>query len=86
MALSISQRYLETVRIRRQTPIKEKVSKRSRDPQKKYEDDLLAEINEDRECIGKESFDSMVHTEYVHDEETGEEVKKLQLKQLQKAL
>ena len=53
---------------------------------KKYEDDLLVEINEDRECIGKESFDSMVHTEYVHDEETGEEVKKLQLKQLQKAL
>ena len=43
-------------------------------------------INEDRECIGKESFDSMMHTEYVHDEETGEEVKKLQLKQLQKAL
>ena len=37
-------------------------------------------------CIGKEAFDSMVHTEYVHDEETGEEVKKLQLKQLQKAL
>ena len=53
---------------------------------KKYEDDLLAEINEDRECIGKESFDSMGHAEYVHDEETGEEVKKLQLKQLQKAL
>ena len=53
---------------------------------KKYEDDLLVEINEDRECIGKEAFDSMVHAEYVHDEETGEEVKKLQLKQLQKAL
>ena len=47
---------------------------------KKYEDDLLAEINEDRECIGKESFDSMVHTEYVHDEETGEEVKKTSTK------
>ena len=27
-----------------------------------------------------------MHTEYVHDEETGEEVKKLQLKQLQKTL
>ena len=47
---------------------------------KKYEDDLLVEINEDRECIGKESFDSMVHTEYVHDEETGEEVKKTSTK------
>ena len=46
----------------------------------------MVEINEDRECIGKEAFDSMVHAEYVHDEETGEEVKKLQLKQLQKAL
>ena len=53
---------------------------------KKYEDDPLVEINEDRECIGKEAFDSMVHTEYVHDEETGEEVKKLQLKQLQETL
>ena len=47
---------------------------------KKYEDDLLAEINEDRECIGKEAFDSMVHAEYVHDEETGEEVKKTSTK------
>ena len=47
---------------------------------KKYEDDLLVEINEDRECIGKESFDSMMHTEYVHDEETGEEVKKTSTK------
>ena len=47
---------------------------------KKYEDDLLVEINEDRECIGKEAFDSMVHTEYVHDEETGEEVKKTSTK------
>ena len=35
----------------------EKVSKRSRDPQKKYEDDLLAMVgnqDEDRECIGKD--------------------------------
>ena len=47
---------------------------------------MLVEINEDRECIGKEAFDSMVHTEYVHDEKTDEEVKKLQLKQLHKAL
>ena len=41
---------------------------------------MLVEINEDRECIGKEAFDSMVHTEYVHDEETGEEVKKESLR------
>ena len=41
---------------------------------------MLVEINEDRECIGKEAFDSMVHTEYVHDEETGEEVKKTSTK------
>ena len=47
---------------------------------------MLVEINEDKECIGKEAFDSMVHTGYVHDEKTGEEVKKLQLKQLQEAL
>ena len=47
---------------------------------------MLVEINEDRECIGKEAFDSMVHTEYVYDEKTDEEVKKLQLKQLHKAL
>ena len=26
---------------------------------KKYEDDLLEEINRDRECIGKETYDSM---------------------------
>lgn len=31
---------------------------------KKYEDDLLVEINEDRERIGKEAFDSMVYTEW----------------------
>ena len=41
---------------------------------KKYEDDLLEEINRDRECIGKETYDSMNRTESVFDEETGEEV------------
>ena len=81
MALLISQRYLETVRIRRQMPIKEKMSKKEVVIlKKKYEDDLLVEINEDGECIGREAFDSMVHTEYVHDEETGEEVKKTSTK------
>ena len=33
---------------------------------------MLVEINEDRECIGKEAFDSMVHTEYVYDEEAAQ--------------
>ena len=70
MTLSISQRYLETVRIRKANANKRKsVKKEVEILKKKYEDDLLVEINEDRECIGKESFDSMVHTEYVHDEE-----------------
>lgn len=41
---------------------------------KKYEDDLLEEINRDRECIGKETYDSMNRTESVFDEETGEEI------------
>ena len=41
---------------------------------KKYEDDLLEEINDDRECIGKETYASMNRTESVFDKETGEEV------------
>ena len=40
----------------------------------------MTEINEDREYIGKAPFDAMVHTEYVHDEETGKEVKKTSTK------
>lgn len=40
---------------------------------KKYEEDLLKEINEDRECIGKKTYDSMTRSEYVYDESTGEE-------------
>lgn len=39
---------------------------------KKYEDDLLKEINEDRECIGKKPVESMSKIEYSYDEETGE--------------
>ena len=42
---------------------------------KKYEDDLLKEINEDRECIGKKAYDSMNHTEYAFDQDSGEEIK-----------
>lgn len=39
---------------------------------KKYEDDLLKEINEDRECIGLKPVETTVKKEYVNDEETGE--------------
>ena len=39
---------------------------------KYYEEDLLKEINEDRECIGKEKVESLAKTETVFDEETGE--------------
>lgn len=42
---------------------------------KKYEDDLLKEINEDRECIGKKAYDSMNRTEYAFDQDSGEEIK-----------
>lgn len=42
---------------------------------KKYEDDLLEEINDDRECIGKKEYDSINRTESVFDEETREEIK-----------
>ena len=38
---------------------------------KKYEDDLLKEINEDRECIGKKTYESMTKIKYSYDEETG---------------
>lgn len=41
---------------------------------KKYEDDLLKEINEDRISIGKKPIDTMVKKEKVFDEETGEEI------------
>lgn len=42
---------------------------------KYYEDELLKEINEDRECIGKETYDSITKTENMFDEETGELIK-----------
>ena len=47
---------------------------------KKYEDDLLTEINEDREYIGKSLYDSIEPSEYVYDEETGKEVQKASTK------
>lgn len=40
---------------------------------KKFEDDLLNEINEDREKHGKKKIDKIRKTEVIFDEETGEE-------------
>ena len=39
---------------------------------KKYEEDLLREINEDRECIGLKPIKTLVKTEQIFNEETGE--------------
>lgn len=39
---------------------------------KYYEDQLLKEINEDRECTGNKQFDSLVKVELEYDAETGE--------------
>ena len=39
---------------------------------KKYEDELLKEINEEREYIGKKTYNSLKKEESVYDEETGE--------------
>lgn len=49
---------------------------------KKYEDDLLKEINEDRECIGKKPYTSMAKTEYTFDEETGELIEEKEVKNI----
>ena len=49
---------------------------------KKYEDALLKEINEDRECIGKELVESTIKTEVIFDEETGEEIKVAKTKEI----
>lgn len=47
---------------------------------KKYEDDLLREINDDRDCIGKTKYNSITSTEYTFDEETGEEIEVVKTK------
>lgn len=39
---------------------------------KAYEDDLLQEINEEREKLGKKAFPSLKHSELLYDEKTGE--------------
>lgn len=40
---------------------------------KKYEEELLKEINEERECIGKPLYESLEEKEIIYDEESGEE-------------
>ena len=49
---------------------------------KAYEEELLKEINEDRECIGKNPYESMEKTETIYDEETGEEKKVTKTKEI----
>ena len=39
---------------------------------KKYEEDLIKEINEDRESIGLKPINTLTKTEQIYDEETGE--------------
>lgn len=53
---------------------------------KKYEDDLLAEINNDRKYIGKKTYETMEHIEYLYDEETGEEVENLSTKVINESI
>lgn len=41
---------------------------------KKFEDELLNEINHDRICCGQKTYDTLVKTEVIFDESTGEEI------------
>lgn len=52
---------------------------------KKYEDDLLEEINEDRICTGKKPVTSMKRVEYSFDEETGEQIEIKEKKTVKKS-
>lgn len=47
---------------------------------KKYEEALLKEINEDRECIGLKPVEAVEKIEIIHDEETGETKEAVQTK------
>ena len=49
---------------------------------KKYEDELLEEINQDREWIGKKAVDSIERAEYTFDEETGEQIEVIKTKEV----
>lgn len=49
---------------------------------KKYEDELLEEINQDREWIGKKTVDSIERAEYTFDEETGEQIEVIKTKEV----
>ena len=49
---------------------------------KKYEDELLKEINEEREWIGKKPVDSIERAEYTFDEETGEQIEIVKKKEI----
>lgn len=53
--------------------------------QKKYEKDLLEEINEERISAGKKLIESIVKKEYMFDEETGEEIEITKTKTIKKS-
>ena len=53
---------------------------------KKFEDDLLDEINEVRRHNGQKEFDSLRRTEYDYDEETGEVKERIDTKTVKQSL
>lgn len=53
---------------------------------KKFEDDLLDEINEVRRDNGQKEFDSLRRTEYDYDEETGEVKERIDTKTVKQSL
>lgn len=52
---------------------------------KKYEIELLNEINHDREMCGKKTYETLVKTEMVNDEETGKEIEVVQQKRMKQS-
>ncbi len=76
----------ETAPIRKQTRTKGRAVKEELELiKKKYEDDLLEEINEDRICTGKKPVTSMKRVEYSFDEETGEQIEIKEKKTVKKS-
>lgn len=52
---------------------------------KKYEKALLEEINDDRSMCGKKVYKTLVKTEIIHNEETGEEIEVIQKKRIKES-
>ena len=73
MILWILIQYLEMEHIEKPTPIVENTKTRSwRSSRKHYDDELLEEINKDREEHGKKALKETKDIELAYDEETGE--------------